>query len=205
MNNMNINNFKNKILFSNKKTHKFSSGFTLIETMVSIFILTIALSAFMSVVASSLFTARYANNEITANYLLQEAVDGIRNERDTAFQRQVLGLGSGWFLFREIYGGNNSSKCFTTNGCDFEVKNISRTIAACGSTCRTLIFDTNATNGSFYNYGSIGTNSVFKRKIVMSVNANNYDQIDITVTVNWSNGNKPRSRILKASLTNWQQ
>ncbi len=205
MNNMNINNFKNKILSNDKKTHKFSSGFTLIETMVSIFILTIALSAFMSVVASSLFTARYANNEITANYLLQEAVDGIRNERDTAFQRQVLGRGSGWYQFQEIYGGNNSSKCFTANGCDFEVKNVSRTIAACGSTCRPLVFDVNATNGSLYNYGTTGSNSIFRRKVVMSINSSNTNQIDVTVTVDWSNGNKPRSRILKASLTNWQQ
>jgi hypothetical protein len=36
----------------------------------------------MTVVSSSLYSARYAKQEIIMNFLIQEALDGIRNDRE---------------------------------------------------------------------------------------------------------------------------
>ena len=66
----------------NSKLQK-DRGFTLIETMFAVIIMAFSITIFMNVVANTLFSARYAKNEITANYLAQEAIDYIRNDRDS--------------------------------------------------------------------------------------------------------------------------
>src|ERR1035437_640976 len=99
---------------------KKNKGFTLVETMFAIYILTFTIVGLMTVVANSLFAARYAKDEITANYLLQEAVDYIRNDRDSTV---FLGSGSGtttnnWNNFFGKY-----SSCSDPNGCYFDILN----------------------------------------------------------------------------------
>jgi prepilin-type N-terminal cleavage/methylation domain-containing protein len=196
---------------NNMKNNNYTTGgFTLIETMVSVMILTVALSAFMTLVASSLYSARYANNEITANYLAQEVVDGIRNDRDNFFQQQASTGGNGWYNFTTKYGAP-SSKCFDSNGCQFPVTLISNSefsedLSVCNP-CTVLGYDSTGANGSFYNYGS-GTNTTFKRQVKMSTNTDvptGLKELYVTVTVEWKNGSSVRSRVLKSSLTNWQQ
>src|SRR3989338_949042 len=59
-----------------------SPGFTLIETLVAISLLTIAIIAPMALTAQSLATAYYARDQITAFYMAQEAIEGVRALRD---------------------------------------------------------------------------------------------------------------------------
>jgi len=68
----------------NKKIFKHNKGFTLVEAMFAIFILTFVIVQLMTVVSSSLYSARYAKQEIIMNFLIQEALDGIRNDRDSS-------------------------------------------------------------------------------------------------------------------------
>ncbi len=187
------------------------SGFTLVETMIAVFILTVAISGVTATIANGLFAARYANNEITANYLLQEAVDYIRYERDTiAFQK--FGGGT-WNTFLAKYGSPTST-CFAAAGCKIEPA--LGTISVCGSSsfsggsvvCETLNYDINATNKDFYTYQT-GTpaypTSNFKRQIKMSQNSTlGANELDVLVTVEWLNGNLVRSKTLRSSLLNWQ-
>lgn len=197
-----------------------NKGFTLIETMIAVFILTAALGGFFSLMASSLFSARYARNEITANYLLQEAVDYVRNNRDTvAFQGAILPSG-GWVNFLNNYGygnGSGSNFCFSQNGCYFEparaVTEPSVEISACNETstfgtikCPVFTYDSTASHNDYYTYDtSAGTPSKFKRKVFMSVPSSRPDELDIKVTLEWQNGGLTRSKSLTASLLNWQQ
>ncbi len=197
-----------------KQTHnnKFNStktGFTLVETMVAIFILTIALTSLLSLTSRSLFMARYSRNEITANYLLQGAVDYIRNQRDSvAFQQEFSG--GGWTKFLTNLGSPNS-KCFSTNGCYFDVNNKSLSIKVCNISnptfglikCPVFYYDRDATSDSFYTYTNTGTLSNFKRKILLKINPNNPDELYMTITVEWLNGSLVRSRSLHSSLLNW--
>lgn len=195
-----------------------SAGFTLIETMVAVFILTTTVMSLLSLTTSSLFAAKYANNEITANYLLQEAVDYIRNDRDSVVFQQVTN-GGDWGNFIAKYGDPNSKTlCFSNDGCSIDVfKNIyynNNESTFSYDNNQTFSYNTDpdkysTTSNNFYTYSS-GEGTIpttFKRKINMKlvpISGNN-DELDVIVTVDWMNGNLARSRSLKTSLLNWQK
>ncbi len=191
-----------------------NKGFTLIETLIAVFILTLALNGFFALISSSLFSARYAKNEITANYLLQEVVDYIKNDRDTiAFQNNNPASNDGWDNFLNKYvAGNCFGPLFSNDGCYFEPADVSFMPTACNApadfgllNCPVLNYDEEAINHDFYTYHTDGIKSNFKRQVLMSVNPNRSDELDVKVTVEWQNGNLVRSRYLIISLLNWQK
>jgi hypothetical protein len=163
----------------------------------------------IGVISTSLFSARYASNEITANYLIQEAIDYVRNERDTmAIQRKNNDT---WATFLDRY---NIAGCFGANGC--KVEPTASTISTCditgGVICESLNYDAsaNSANKDFYTYttpvGYVPTS--FRRKIQMTttpINASTNDQLNIIVTVEWKNGKLAKSRTYRTSLLNWSQ
>ena len=192
-----------KIINKTKKNKRIvtqKAGFTLIETMVAVFILAISVASLMTVVTRSLFAAKYARDEITADYLLQEVVDYIRNDRDTT----IFWQNSDWSsVFYSKY-----SNCATQNGCDFDVLNsiqsgVSTNIISCSDLkgCP-LYYDDSALDGSFYNHDTKYTPTNFKRKIIVTQNV---DEIKVTATVSWMNGNLPVSRSLSTTLMKWFQ
>lgn len=189
-----------------------NKGFTLIETMIAVFILVVAMNAMLGLISSSLFSARYAKNEIIANYLIQEAIDYVRNERDSiAFQKKDDPSG-GWANFQSKY-----ASCFNPLGCEIEPAKTIANVSACAGTvgggfgtigCAVFNFDENASNKDFYTYDTNqGIPSNFKRKIVMTVNPNinSQDEIDVKVDVEWLNGSLVRSKYSRVSLLNWQK
>ncbi|MFA5773742.1 MAG: type II secretion system protein [Candidatus Paceibacterota bacterium] len=187
-------------------------GFTLVETMFAVLILTFTIVGLMTVVANSLFAARYARDEITVNYLLQEVVDYVRNDRDTTV---FLESGGNWNTFLEKY-----DNCSSQNGCYFDVLNLTLgDIKSClysstGNGCPFLYYDESANDTPFYtnddNLGNIGEGEIpkvktnFKRKIIIQ-NASNPDEINVIVKVDWKNGGKEVTRSLSTSLMNWQK
>ncbi len=184
------------------------SGFTLVETMVAIFILTIALSSLISLTASSIFSAKYAANDMTAGYLLQEAADFVRNDRDTTVFDNNNG-GTGWATFINKYGNGSSTLCFSANGCYFEPTSITLmppTLCP-GGTCPAFNYDKNAVYNAFYTYRNAAGSSasIFRRKIIMKINVTNPDELDVKVVIDWRNGGLARSRSLNISLLNWQK
>ena len=185
-----------------------NKGFTLVETMVAVFILTLSLSAFLTLTSRSLFTARYSRNEITANYLIQEAADFIRNQRDSTYLS-----GGTWQSFINKFGGAGGA-CFSNNGCYFDINSSSLSVSQCNVTatkgttlkCPFFYYNKDSNNGTFYNYtnssGAVSSN--FKRQIKFSQGANP-DELYIAINVEWLNGNLVRSRSLNMSLLNWYQ
>jgi prepilin-type N-terminal cleavage/methylation domain-containing protein len=183
-----------------KKINK-KSGFTLIETLVAVFIMTVSITSLMTVVTSSLFAARYTRDKVTATYLAQEAIDYIRNDRDTTvFLQQNLNNQEAWDLFTQKY-----SKCTDDpqNGCYLDVSNedeitVLPTCNLAEDNCN-FYFNKDGTN-SFYNYNNEGVKTSFKRKIV--VNTTN-EQMEAQVIISWLNGGTTRTVSLKTSLMNW--
>lgn len=66
-------------------------GFTLVETLVAVTILSVAVVAPMSLTAKSLATAYYARDQIIAFHLAQEAIESIRHQRDNNILINVFG------------------------------------------------------------------------------------------------------------------
>lgn len=60
-----------------------NKGFTLIETLVAVFILGVSIAGPITFVSSALQSSYYSRDQVTAFYLAQEAVELIKNIRDT--------------------------------------------------------------------------------------------------------------------------
>lgn len=172
----------------NKQSNK---GFTIIETLVAIFILSIAITSFLGVVSQSILTARYTKNEITANYLAQESADYIRNQRDTvAFLNNTGGVG--WETFLSNFGdSSNRTVCFSQQGCSFDIdptKTVS--IESCSTECPVIKIN--------------GEDSNFKRRIIMEEsNTGDIKQVFVYITIEWLNGGSTKTKTLNFSLSNW--
>ena len=191
-----------------KKNKQKNKGFTILEALVAVLILSISVSSMLSITASSTTGARYAQNEITANYLLQEAVDSIRNSRDTlAFQRRSLG--GGWSIFTGKY-----NSCFGPYGCDIKMESFDPTnssgvdILACVSSgCDPLNYNPAGGVTMFYNHVTTAGEaaSIFTRTIKMTNVSGSDVHVDATVT--WKNGagTSTKTLTLSTELLDWQQ
>lgn len=187
----------------NMKNIQKNKGFTLVETMFAVFILTFAISSLMSVVASSIFSARYARDEITANYLLQEVIDYVRNDRDSQVFLQTETPGIAWQTFVQRYDLCSDP----SEGCYVDVYKNTPLVKCDGggvSGCPAFYLDQNASGGNFYTYDTTPVTTNFKRQLVVTRNPLNQDEIFVTATIEWKNGGLSKTRELKSSLVKWQ-
>lgn len=175
------------------------SGFTLVEALFAVFLLTLAITTFMGVVAQSLFSARYARDEITANYLLQEVSDYLRNDRDTTVFIQNDNPNDGWNIFINKYSG-----CEGVEGCYFDILTSPINPEPNGHEHHYLYYHQDG-EYNFYNYNPDGGEiTSFERQIFITHNIENPNEIDVKVTVFWKNGGLQKSKSLETSLLNWQ-
>ncbi|HBM45414.1 MAG: hypothetical protein UR85_C0011G0008 [Candidatus Nomurabacteria bacterium GW2011_GWF2_35_66] len=100
-----------------RQTNMKKSGFTLIEALVAISILVISVIGPLSLASKGLSYSTYAKDEITAFYLANEAIDVIRNIRDTNTRSEKPWL--------DVPGDNMdikiTEKCKGPKGCYFDV------------------------------------------------------------------------------------
>lgn len=100
-------------------------GFTLIETLVAISILLLVVIGPITVAQRGIKSAYYANEQVTAVFLAQEAVEAIRELRDT----NALGIydgdaGETWDWYGSLEGDCTVADVNTANaGCAFDPEN----------------------------------------------------------------------------------
>lgn len=178
---------------------KNNKGFTLIETMVAVFILAISIVSLMNVVASSLFAAKYARDEITANYLLQEVIDYIRNDRDTVFLKSD-NPEQGWADFVEKY-----KLCSEDQECYIEVSMLNGPQPCAEDNCPLYYNNNSGANKPIYTNDSGATGVVkskFSRQIIIEDIGG--EEMRVRVKVKWKNGSLDKYRTLETSLLKWQ-
>ena len=163
-------------------------GFTMIETMVAIFVILTAVITPMSIASQALSSSRFAKEQITAFYLAQEGIELVRNIRDnnaiagTTWNEGILGASS---LGAETF-------CYMGSGCTIDAKNLS--VSACSGACPILNIDVNG----IYTY-SAGTPSSFIRTIKIKVI--NPNEISITSSISWPKS--PAGFTITDNLLNW--
>jgi type II secretory pathway pseudopilin PulG len=189
-----INKFKNKM------------GFTVLESIVAIAILSLSISGAFSSVQQSFSQSIIARDEVKAFYLAQEAIEIIRNMRDTNQLINIKVGGNSWL-------DNITTACpFTTAGtkntCSVDATNFQITNVNCGGnghdwgSCPVLKQDP-----STFLYGyTAGNNTIFKREIQIERAQNdtlgNPIEIAVTVRISWNEGLIHEKFIAKTILFN---
>ncbi len=166
-----------------KNKSKHNKGFTLIETFVAVTILLLAVTGPLYLVTKGLAISRSVKGQITAAYLAQEAVEYIRNARDT----NVLG-GVNWLNGLAVCVGG---KCV--------IDSPEQNIASCGGACPVLKYNSAS---KLYGYNS-GEDSIFRRETQIN-KINPTREAEIVVDVFWTEGSNNRQFTVKEYLLNWQ-
>lgn len=180
-----------------KKTFKNSKkGFTLLETLVAVFILSLALTGPIYIATLAIRGSVESRDNISAYFLAEEAVEYIRNIRDTNSLRGIDWLES-------------MRDCHVTVGT--EIKNIcvltrpgsGYQLNQCGGDCPALSFDPNTTpvyGGEGKGSASI-TTSKFVREIYLEDRVPN-KEVDVHVTVKWVEKGRDRQFKIVQTLFN---
>jgi Tfp pilus assembly protein PilV len=194
-----------------KKVSRSLTGFTLIETLVAVLLLTTALAGPLTIASRGLLASITARDQIIAFYLGQDAVEYVRFIRDT----NRLG-GISWLagLDGTSNGHTNSAgvggQCTSADGTQScLIDSVQDTVASCGAVlCTTAIryfADTDPQNNSFFS-NTAGNTTTFTRTIAITTPVNsNADEASLTVTVSWVGENQiARSIVVRENIFNWQ-
>lgn len=198
-----------------KNQLKHNKGFTLIETLIAILILTLSIGALLSLAAGGYFSVRYSRNQIVANNLLQESIEYIRNSRDTAFQK-----GQNWtdwqvnslLVDKNGASGTGGQGCFSNNGCYVDPYALVSQIKECADGgCPPIVYFTDngiygyAENSYIFGDSPYFTTSFVKTIKISTPSSGSLDQLVITATITWLNGQTQKTISQETLLTNWRQ
>lgn len=169
-------------------------GFTLIEALVAITLLTVAVVTPMTLVNRSLSTAYYARDQITAFYLAQEGIELVRAVRDGNVLLNVQGTPTDTFAFPGIA---------TVNGAIFTVDThvpLGNSMLSCPSgVCPSLKSD-----GEFYGYDSGWDETSFTRTVTTNFVDAAQDELRVSVTITWKTGAyQIRTFTISESMYRW--
>lgn len=176
-------------------------GFTLVEILVAISILSISILATFTAVSTAMRSTSFAEDQIVAYYLADEGLEFIRNTRDSNALRHLVALGSG-----STYGWLSgiaqvaSDPCYPGKVCYVDVPH--NTITACSTnaaSCPALLYNSSL---GVYEYVS-GTATQYKRSI--SVTAISATEASVTVTVSWTAQGISKSYTQMLTLRNWTE
>ncbi len=126
-------------------SHQPLCGFTLIEAMIGIFIISVSIGGPMVIAGRAAQEIRYSRELFTATFLGQEAIELVRFRRDSVFMEcsdpssamclaassTILSTGvqetpneTAWKVFKNQFGGTSNTYCFSVNGCVFDMYGI---------------------------------------------------------------------------------
>lgn len=185
------------------------AGFTIIETLVSVSILLLIIVAPLTLAERSLASADAAGVQVTAVYLAQEAIEFVRNVRDT----NML-MGSSWL--------NRLDDCLNGAQCDVDPTNPEEAeqIISCtpggNDNCRLWQYQGNvlclALKGLFGHKenrsecGGEWVRSPFSRTVMITTtNVSGTEEVRVEVLVKWETGRSAArsSLIVSTNLMPW--
>ena len=164
---------KLNLIFRIKKSiaHRYLRGFTLIEAMMGIFIISVSIGGPMVIAGRAAQEIRYSRELFAATFLGQEAIELIRYRRDSVFLEcsdpsssmclnasstiptnplvQELPNETAWKVFKNQFGGANGNFCFSAAGCVFDIYGLLKNPTVDG--IPTDLYDATSVNcNSFY-------------------------------------------------------
>lgn len=172
-----------------KYSYTYKKGFTLIEALVAIFILTASITALMTVVSQSVFNSSYIKNKAVAISLAQEGMELVRNMQDSAL------LNNTYATFDDL-GMDMFQPCIFNDGmCTIDPFSLAAQACPNQECPPLLISDT-----GYFNY-SFGDVSPFTRSI--SIVSTSPNSGSVQVQVSWEQGSILRDVTYQSDLFLW--
>lgn len=203
-------------------------GFTLVETLVSLFIFSLSITAIIVVSGKGVSDTTIAKNKITAVALAQEGIEMVRNIRDTYALSEAT-PGAGWTEFVSLVtpGGPTGQNC-KAKGCEvgdvqdffwsgfgdltFEDCDVGAGMSGFPSDCpflnrERLSSDTTSTavgTVGFYGNGTSSDDTPFQRTIFIEcVNQARCVELRVESVVAWKQGTEVTQVNAVEYLFNW--
>ena len=205
-------------------THQLRRGFTLVETLVAISIITIAIVGPLLTASRTLVAAYTARDQLTASYLASEASEYVRfmrdsmyladyqatpadatltadafcdfSDADTADNCAIPPANSGYALGACVGAGDGTTKCTLADPLAAAGVGSGKALAACGAACPPLYL-----NNGRYTTTSAGTATTFVRTLQLySIGS----ELSVLVTVSWQERGTTYSTSLTDYLSPWQ-
>lgn len=162
------------------------NGFTLIEVLLAVFLITIGMAGVFGLVWQTTSFTESSFSEFTAAYLVQEGFEIVRNIRD-----------SNWLAQREdsdLAWSNGLTDCEA--GCEGDYTSTS--LEEYQNRYLKL------KNGFYVYTPASKPETKFKRKITVEENVQNSDILEITVEVSWRQRGRDKSISAQENLYNWR-
>lgn len=167
-----------------KKTK--NKGFTLVETLVAISILSLSVLATFTAVQGGLQYSIGSKDQITAFYLIQDGMEFLKNMRDENALRSIGGVPINWL---SGIADTTADPCYFGKTCTVDPS--TRVTTTCPGTfgsCPVLRLDIPS---SRYGYDAGWTATTFKREVQFSPVATN--EVLVTMQISWVTRGKNNS------------
>lgn len=207
--------------FFSKNKNISQDGFTIMETLVAIFVLLLAITGPMVFAQNGLRSAFLARDQMTAFFLAQDAIEYIKNFRDGNVVRIVTSSSFSDNEWLDPVGALSIDQCLSSDGCSIDTYR--GQIDSCSSTNQEGCVGSELNNYTPLNYYSDGTESyyttqningttitrsIFSREIkIDKIDHSGNDDIEaqVTVTIRWKSheGVGVREIVVKENIFNW--
>lgn len=173
-------------------------GFTLLETLVAIFILTLAITGPVYIASVAFHNTIDSRDNISAQYIAEEVVEVIRNKRDGYVLSNADA--SSWLV------GTSLQNCVfgsTAMRCIMERDSAGYIFTPCSTTggdCPYISFDPTGPNGVYGKADpSLGT-SKFIREFYFETYPGNPNEVKLVVNIRWEDKGRPKLYTLSERL-----
>lgn len=184
-------------------------GFTLLETLVAISILVLSITATFTAAQSGLSAAVDSLDQVRATYLAQEAVEMVRNTRDSNSLARLITPSVSWM---QGLAAQNTDPCYFGKACvvDATAPSGQPFFVACPTgpgSCSNISQDTNVADATYGMYGYASyhptwTLTNFNREIDLSQGS--AGEVIVSVTMKWNEGLVNRTFNISEVIRDWQ-
>lgn len=203
--------------------NKTQQGFTLLETLVAVFLLTLALTGPIYIATLAIKSSVESRDSISAYYLAEEAIEVVRNIRDTRAMNENSAVGGGEWLKDTSGSITGGIECFNAFGSANNICTMNRNPATGGyvftkcnggvDTCDPLSFSADISGGIIYgNSTGASATSKFSREVYFesakqdagAATIDPVSEVNFVVTIKWKDKGRDKQFKLVERLHNLQ-
>ena len=169
------------------------NGFTLMEVLVAIFLITVGLSATLTLITKTIAFSQIESSKLTAAYLAQEGLEIVKNIRDANYLEKHMGGDVYWNWSNHLSSGSYSN---------FDYRSQTIPDPDCPGS-NSLRFD--STTGFYICCPSTDSDARFQRTITITITPDGNYKLKVLVDVLWTERGNPHHVTAEEELYDWWQ